>query len=136
VDACIETLSAINPEIVLLVTDGPYGSYCYKNGYLEYTPVPAVKVIATAGAGDTFLAGTVAGLCCHLPLTKGRSDAVFSETPVTSAVELGTLLASLAVTSPDTIHQTADAALLYTFCKDHEVRLGSDFKKLFDSCMK
>ena len=135
IDACINKLKSINPGISILITDGANGSYCYANNYLEFTPALKVEVISTAGAGDTFLAGTITGICCGLPLTKGFNDSYFSSSKLQSAVELGTLLASLSVTSPDTIHPTANSQLLYEFSKEHQVSFGKDFLKLFSSCI-
>ncbi len=133
-DSCIENLVGFNPDISILITTGPDGSYCYTKGSLEHTSVPDVPVVSTAGAGDTFLAGTLAGLCCGLPLNKGKSDLFFSESPLQSAVELGTLLASLAVTSHDTIHPTADVDLLFRFARDNNIGFGTDFLTLFREC--
>ncbi len=136
VDACIRTLVNINPAISILITDGPHGSYCYENNYLEFTPVPDVDVISTAGAGDAFLAGTIAGISCGLKLTKGVSDNYFSETPIKSAVELGTLVASLSVTLEDTIHPTANTELLYTFAKQNAVSFNESFLNIFRDCIE
>ena len=134
IDGCVKSVIDMNPSISLIITDGPNGSYCCTKNYIEHTPVPDVKVLSTAGAGDTFLAGTLAGLCCGLPLTKGKGDLKFSGSPLQSAVELGTLLASLAVTSHDTIHQGADADSLFGFVKGNNFRLGKDFLMLFANC--
>lgn len=131
IDACVKRLENINPSLTILITDGPHGSYCYTNRYLEFTPVLDVPVISTAGAGDTFLGGTIAGLICGLPLCKGTSDNYFSATPLQSAVELGTLLAALSVTSPDTIHPAANAGLLYNFALENKVGFGENFLKIF-----
>ncbi len=136
IDVCIQKLVNINPAISILITDGPAGSYCYSKNCLEHIPVPVVPVVATAGAGDTFLGGTLAGLCCGLPLTKGKSDLLFSESPLQSAVELGTLLASLSVTSHDTIHPEANTELLYRFANDNNISFSPDFLKLFTECVK
>ena len=136
IDACIQKLVTFNPAISILITDGQAGSYCYTKNCLEHIPVPVVPVVATAGAGDTFLGGTLAGLCCGLPLTKGKSDLLFSESPLQSAVELGTLLASLSVTSHDTIHPDANTELLYRFAKDNNISFSPDFLKLFAECVK
>lgn len=133
IDTCINKLKDINPGIAILITDGANGNYCYSNNYLRFTPVPKVEVISTAGAGDAFLAGTIAGLCCGLPLSKGVNDTNASSTE--SAVELGTLLASLSVISPDTIHPAANAKLLYDFAKGKEVFFGEDFLKVFADCI-
>lgn len=135
VDACTDTLIAINPKISILITDGANGSYCYDNKFLKYTPALISPVISTAGAGDAFLAGTLAGLCCGLPLTKSTDDTYFSESPLQSAVELGTLLASLSVTSADTIHLDADAFSLYKFAMNNNVSFGDDFLKVFSDCV-
>ena len=131
VDACIERLIAINPEMVVLITAGKNGSYSFADNKLEYTPSLSVPVLATAGAGDAFLAGVIAGLCCGLRLQKGRSDETFSATPACSAVELGTLLASLSVTSADTIHLSADASQLLQFAREYGIAFSSDYQKLF-----
>ena len=105
VSTCWQRLAAMNPALSLLVTDGGGGSYVCVNGSVVHTPAFAADVVATAGAGDAFLAGTMAGLCLGLPLcgTVGVLD---------SAVELGTAMASIAVTSPDTIHFGLNARAL------------------------
>ena len=131
VDACIQKLTAINPGIVILITSGQNGSYCYSDNRLEHVPSLPVPVLSTAGAGDAFLAGVIVGLCCGLPMLKGLNDNSFSDTPVSTAVELGTMLASLSVTSADTIHLSADPALLFQFALNNGVKFGDDFEKLF-----
>jgi len=131
IERCIKTLKEINADISIIITDGANGSYCYTKNFLEFTPVLEVPVTATAGAGDAFLAGTIAGLCCGLPLNKGHSDDHFSATELESAVELGTLLSALAVTSPDTIHPDANTETLYRFAMKHKVKFGSNFSILF-----
>jgi sugar/nucleoside kinase (ribokinase family) len=134
VDACVKTLKEIHHDISILITDGPYGSYCYTKNYLEFTPIPEVPVISTAGAGDAFLAGVITGLCCGLPLCKGFSDTNFSSKELESAVELGTLLGSFSVTSPDTIHTDAGAEILYKFAMKNKIKFGTDFSVLFKDC--
>ena len=131
VDECIERLISINPEMIVLITAGKTGSYSYVTNSIRYTPSLSVPVLSTAGAGDAFLAGVIAGLCCGLPVQKGWNDETFAATPVSSAVELGTILAALSVTSPDTIHLSADAAMLLQFARDYGVQFGDDFRKLF-----
>ncbi|MGV8096361.1 MAG: carbohydrate kinase family protein [Mangrovibacterium sp.] len=135
VNTCINALIAFNPEISVLITDGANGSYCYDNKSLKYTPAFAVPVHSTAGAGDAFLAGTLVGLCCGLPLSKDKDDAYFSQSPLQSAVELGTLLASLSVTSADTIYIEADASVLYKFAVNNKIVFGDDFLKVFRECI-
>lgn len=131
VRSCIDVLAAANPRILLTITDGPNCSYCWENGYLERIPPLKTTAVGTGGAGDAFLSGTITGLCCGLPFTKGRNDGYFSETPLQSAVELGTLLASLSVNSTDTIHPNADAEMLFKYAQKNKVQFSQLFKDLF-----
>lgn len=136
IDKCTKTVTAVNPSITILITDGPNGSYIFSNNNMEFIPALEVKVEATAGAGDAFLAGLISGICCELPLFKGRNDTFFSESPLCSAVELGALLAALSITTSDTIHQTANAELIHRFAKQMGVKFGYDFDILFSQCEK
>lgn len=131
-ESCIKKLVAINPKISILITDGENGSYCYTDNSLEHTPALIVPVVSTAGAGDAFLAGTIAGYCCGLPLRKGANDKHFGQTSLAGATELGALLASLSVTSSDTIHADANAHFLYRFAMNNRVRFGDAFFQLFN----
>ena len=131
VDACLNELITLNPAISVLITDGANGSYYYTNNCLEHIPALNTEAISTAGAGDAFLAGTITGICCGLPLAKGGNDAFFAETPLVTAVELGTLLASLSVNSCHTIHPEADARLLYSFAIKKDLQLSDNYLKLF-----
>jgi sugar/nucleoside kinase (ribokinase family) len=128
---CAESLIARQASIRIVVTDGPNGSYAYSEGGLTFTPPLPAKNASTAGAGDAFFAGTLVGLCCGLPFRKPRSDTRFGETPLRSAVELGTLLASLSVTSPDTIHREADAEALLAYARRHDLPFSPEFDALF-----
>lgn len=131
VERCVQSLIATNPNIIVLITDGKDGSYCYAGGALEFVPALKIPAASTAGAGDAYLAGTVAGLCCGLPLTKGVDDKWFGQTPLRSAIELGTLLAGLSVNSVHTIHPEADAKLLYSSIKGNALQASENFLKLF-----
>lgn len=132
VNACVESLLSVNPRIAVLITDGKNGSYCYAGDSLEQIPAFKTTAVSTAGAGDAFLAGTIAGLCCGLPLAKDVDDAWLGQTQLRSAVELGTLLASLSVNSCHTIHPDADARLLHSFIKGNNLQLGGHFEKIFN----
>jgi sugar/nucleoside kinase (ribokinase family) len=131
VTACTSRLNSINPEMAVLITDGARGSYSYYKKQREFTPSIKTKVISTAGAGDAFLAGTIIGICCGLPLFKGFSNVDISHSPLQTAVELGTVLASLSVTSPDTIYEGADARLLEQFIHQSGLKMSQEFKTLF-----
>ena len=120
VEACRVRLAALNPDLSLLVTDGGNGSYaCERVGQkadgVVYTPAIKAEVVATAGAGDAFLAGAMTGLCLGLPLCRDeQADGQSGEgkRAIRSVVELGTAMASIAVTSADTIHFGLDAKRL------------------------
>lgn len=98
-----EKLYQTNPSICVLVTCGSRGAYSAAKAGVEYIPPLPGNAINTTGAGDAFLGGTLAGIARGLTLQKGHSDEYFGETPVQSAVELGTLCAGMAVESKDSI---------------------------------
>ncbi|HHT64784.1 MAG: carbohydrate kinase family protein [Caldicoprobacterales bacterium] len=130
---CARQLMEDNPKIMLIVTCGAEGSYTWHQGRLEYSPTFAKPedVVSTAGAGDAFLGGVIAGLLCGLPLTKGISDDTFGKTPLGSAVELGTLVSNLKVTSPDTIYHELDANMLIEACHIMDMKLSDAFETMF-----
>jgi sugar/nucleoside kinase (ribokinase family) len=136
VEACIKNLKSINPAITILITCGSKGVYCYSKNVIEFTPALKVPVVSTAGAGDAFLSGFLSGVCCGLPLLKGINDNYFSESPVSSAVELGILLASLCVMSQDTINADANAESLYNFIAENNIGVGDNVLKMADNCLK
>lgn len=45
---------------ILIITDGPNGSYVYDNGKVHHQPALKAEVIDTTGAGDAFCAGFIA----------------------------------------------------------------------------
>jgi sugar/nucleoside kinase (ribokinase family) len=131
IDTCLRQLQKANPEMVVLITDGAHGSYCHYKDRLEFTPSLKTEVVSTAGAGDAFLAGTISGLCCGLPLFKGFSTAELIQSPLQTAVELGTILASFSVTSADTIHEGANAGSIEKYIQKFGLKLSEEFSKLF-----
>ena len=92
-----------NPNIELLLTCGKKGAYSVTRSLIEHIPPLSSRTVNTTGAGDAFLGGTLAGIAMGLTLQKGREDAVFGETKLSSAAELGTLCAGMAVESEDSI---------------------------------
>jgi sugar/nucleoside kinase (ribokinase family) len=96
-------LSIQNSEIQILVTCGHRGAYSATRIGIEYIPPLKARVVNTAGAGDAFLGGTLAGIIQGLPLQKRRNDTYFGETMLESAAELGGLCAGMAVETEDSI---------------------------------
>ena len=130
-NSCITFLVKRNPNMMIAITDGPNGSYGYYNNSLEFTPAIDVDVKATGGAGDAFMAGILAGLCCGLPFLKGKNEDVFYEIPLRCALELGSLLASLSVTSVDSINHEINAVFIKEFVKKSNSVLSHHFKSIF-----
>jgi len=132
---CIAVLTAQNNSMTILITNGADGSYCYHNGNLEFTPSINTKVVSTAGAGDAFLSGVLTGMCRNLPLFRGFDVESLSEQPLTTALELGTLLASMTVSSADTIHFGVNLQTLQAHATQHELTLGNTFAQLFSETL-
>ncbi|MGA2633711.1 MAG: PfkB family carbohydrate kinase [Terracidiphilus sp.] len=110
---CASILRKMQPGIRIVISAGAEGAHAFEHGSWSSGPAPATQVISTAGAGDALLAGVLSGLASGLPLNakpsvKGATiDGIFS-----SAMDIGMLLASFSVTSPDTIHFGANLAML------------------------
>ena len=98
-----ECVKDYNPNMLLLVTCGKLGAYSVSNGNVEYIPNMSVQVVNTTGAGDACLGGVLAAIAMGIPFQKGISDSRFGQTPLASAVELGTLCAGMAIECNDSI---------------------------------
>lgn len=123
-DACARTLTAWQPAMQIIVSAGQMGAYAFAGSVWDHCPPPAVTVASTAGAGDALLAGAIACLAAGLPLVApGPRRATMAERPLTSALDLGVLLASYTVTSPHTIHPEANVEALIALAQ----RLGLRF---------
>jgi sugar/nucleoside kinase (ribokinase family) len=123
INSCIEELLKDNPRISILITNGSDGVNCYADNQLIHYPAFKVNPVSTAGAGDAFIAGTIAGLCCGLPLAEKNKE---------TAIDLGLLLAALSVTSADTINTKANADELYSFAKSIDLPLSHSFLTMFN----
>jgi sugar/nucleoside kinase (ribokinase family) len=99
--AAVDRLHALQPALRLAITAGRRGSWTWDGTSLVHLPAAAVAAVSTAGAGDAYLAGMLAGLVAGLSLSQAQ--------------ELATLTAALSVTSPHTINPLIDRPSLYTF---------------------
>jgi len=115
VKSAVEALGRFNPNILVTVTAGRNGSWAW-DGRLSYRPAVRTRTVSTAGAGDAFLAGVLAGLTAGLGLP--------------DAQELGTLIASLSVTSPHTIHKSIDREALSDFARREGAGLSENVASL------
>jgi sugar/nucleoside kinase (ribokinase family) len=113
---CASILCKMQPGIRIVISVGKDGAHAFEDGSWSYRPAPAVQVVSTAGAGDALLAGVLSGLAFGLPLNaKPSTEDAAIDREFSSALELGMLLASFSVTSPDTIHFDASLARLEEF---------------------
>jgi len=124
----ISNLINLNSSLTVFVTCGAAGLYCYSKKHLEYFPSVEVDVVSTAGAGDAFLAGTIAGLSCGLPLFKHNKEIAHV---LSTAAELGVLVAGLSVTSQDSIHMALNADALFDFINERKFKCTDEFLKMF-----
>ena len=113
---CASLLQKMQPGIRIVISVGADGAHAFEDGSWSKWPAPATHVVSTAGAGDALLAGVLSGLASGLPLNaKPPAQESAIDGRFSSAMELGMLLASFSVTSPDTIHFGASLASLEEF---------------------
>jgi len=91
VKLAVKVLIDLYPHLVITVTAGKRGNWAWDGHRLRHRDALPVEAVGTAGAGDAFIAGMISGIAVGL--------CVFE------AQELATLISSLSVTSPDTIHR-------------------------------
>jgi len=101
VNAAVETLLKKNDKVTLSVTDGKNGSWIWDKRKLHRLQAPEVEAVSTAGAGDAFLGGLVAGISAGFGLLEAQ--------------QLATLVGSLSVTSPHTIDKRIDREAINNF---------------------
>jgi sugar/nucleoside kinase (ribokinase family) len=126
--ACARVLRGAQPRMRVCLTAGARGAFVLDAEH--WTPVPALaaEVRSTAGAGDAFLGGVLTGLALGLPLAPADASGA---RPLTSAAELGALVASFSVTSPHTIHPDADAASLRAFAAARRLSFAGPLERAF-----
>jgi ribokinase len=94
----VRTFSSVNPGIQVSITNGKEGSYVWDGREVAYRPVQKVEAVSTAGAGDAFTAGLIAGMVAGLTLREAQ--------------EFATLAGACSVTSPHTINKGLHRAAL------------------------
>lgn len=97
------SLSSINPSLLISVSNGKEGSYLWDGKEIFFKPSINVNVVSTAGAGDAFTSGLIAGITAGLTLS--------------GAQELATLTAASSVTSPHTINKELNRKSLISFAQ-------------------
>ncbi len=105
VAGAVKQFSAQNSGIVVSITHGKEGSYLWDGSEISYLPAIKVPVVSTAGAGDAFTSGLIAGIVA------GCSPK--------QAQQLAGLTGSSSVTSPHTIHKGLDRIELSKITKNN-----------------
>ncbi len=114
-------------DVRIVLTAGAAGAFGFEAGRWRHRPALAVGVANTAGAGDALLGGVVAALAAGVPLLGGPSAAEAgpaADHGLADGLDLGVVLAGLAVTSPHTIHPSADLVSLLAFAATHGLTPG------------
>jgi ribokinase len=118
VQSAIQNLAKINKNIMVSITGGKQGSWCWDGHQLNSFPAVKAESISTAGAGDAFFSGILCGLAIGLHLF--------------DAQQLASLVAGLAVTSPHTIHKGINRGTLYKFLLTSELTFSEKVIKLLE----
>ncbi|SHG41006.1 Sugar or nucleoside kinase, ribokinase family [Chryseolinea serpens] len=112
------TLQRYHDRMLISVTGGRAGSWCWDGARWHHAPCLSVDVKSTAGAGDAFFSGLLCGLALNLPLPEAQC--------------LATLLAGMSVTSPHTIHKGIDRVSLRTFATETGFALTTSIQNLLN----
>jgi len=118
VQSAIQELQMRNKNIMVSITAGKQGSWCWDSYQLNSFPAIKTEAISTAGAGDAFFAGILCGLALGLHLF--------------DAQQFASLVAGLSVTSPNTIHKGIDRHSLYKFLHTSDLTLSEIIIKLLE----
>ena len=115
-DGALRVLTPVVRDIRLIVTAGLDGSWTWDGAKVTHVPALRAETLSAAGAGDAFLAGILAGLASGFPLDEAQ--------------QLGTIMGSLSVTSPHTIHPDIDRVSLAAFANDRQMAAADRVQQL------
>jgi sugar/nucleoside kinase (ribokinase family) len=118
VQSAVKKLQMHNKNIMVSVTAGKQGSWCWDSHQLNSFPAIKTEVNSTAGAGDAFFAGILCALALGLHLF--------------DAQQFASLVAGLSVTSPNTIHKGVGRQSLYKFLLSTDVSFSEIIIKLLE----
>lgn len=129
-DTCAASLTALQPEIQLVISAGGRGAYGFRHGRWDFCPAPQVDVASTAGGGDALLGGVLSGMAAGVPLIGSEAwRQSISGSEIHCALEIGVLLASLSVTSPDAIHFGATLEALKNFAASEGIAFSPQIQQ-------
>ena len=126
----LRRLPSAAPGARLIVTAGARGAFAFDGTAWAHLPALPVAVVSTAGAGDALLGGVLTGLAIGLPFAPaGSPRASLAERPLSSALELGALVAAFKVTSPHTLPPDLSLDALLAFAREHGVSFGEELRR-------
>jgi len=126
----LRRLPSAAPGARLIVTTGARGAFAFDGAAWAHLPALPVAVVSTAGAGDALLGGVLTGLAIGLPFAPaGSPRASLAERPLSSALELGALVAAFKVTSPHTLPPDLSLDVLLAFAREHGVSFGEGLRR-------
>jgi len=111
VESALARLVAINPDLQLTITAGGWGSWSWDGKNVQHMPAFPTELVSTAGAGDAFLAGVIAGRIAGLKFQEAQ--------------ELGMLVAAHSLTSPHTIDLQINRTSLSSFATKAKLNLST-----------
>jgi len=117
IKTAVSSLVSLHPHLAVTVTAGKGGSWAWDGRKLSHRPAAPVEAVSTAGAGDAFLAGMIAGTAVGLCTSEAH--------------ELASLVGSLSVTSPHTIHKGINRKTLFDCADLYDVVLSDRVKDVF-----
>lgn len=130
-EAFLLRLSDVVPGVRLVVTAGARGAFAFDGAAWAHAPALPVAVVSTAGAGDALLGGVLTGLAAGLPFAPaGSPPPSLAGRPLSSAFELGALVAAFKVSSPHTIPPDLSLEALVAFAREHGVSFGDGLRRL------
>lgn len=124
-------VTAFCAGVRVVVTAGARGAFAFDGAAWAHVPALPVAVVSTAGAGDALLGGVLTGLAAGLPFAPaGSPPPGLPGRPLSSALELGALVAAFKVTSPHTIPPDLSLDALVSFAREHGVSFGDGLRRL------
>lgn len=118
VEAAVQKFQQKNKDIMVSVTAGKEGSWCFDGTNLTWFPAVKVDAVSTAGAGDAYFSGVICGLALGLRMS--------------DAQQLATLVAGLSVCSADTINKGIDRQSLNQFLMGSGLEFSDKILKLME----
>jgi sugar/nucleoside kinase (ribokinase family) len=133
-ERCIGALGAPDRDVRILVSAGRRGVFASAGERWDHCPTLTVPVASTAGAGDALLAGVLSALAVGVPFIEpGARRTAMQDRPLSSALDLGVLLAAFGVTSPHTIHPDANLGTLLAFADEMGVTFSGALRRAVET---